>query len=551
MPPRGLWSLLSRFLPGATRAAPPSTARPAPFAYDASWPDVDALMSGPFSTTRGVEDIRLLAPLLCSGEESVWKPAAARGASWLAAIRSTELPRVDEAFRGWMFVHHRRARPWAELTVGDLLQGAGQPERAGPLLMLATFHSSGFIRHEAVAALARRNDGAELPFLLLRLNDWVRPVREEAEAALAARLRAGNAAHFAHVLPLVLRLQAATRNDVSDLARRVLDLLSAADDGRLLLDGLRSEDPAVRRACLGVAQRNEALRWPALRAASASSDPMLRLAAVRAAAQAAPGPELWELAAAWGRDPLAAVRREALQVLAAAFPDRALPLLEAGLLDGSAPVRRVSRFLLRGRGRGDFAARYRQAMSSGQGLAAALRGLGETGERADVEHVLAHLDHPSPSVRRAAVEALAALDGDHQVDRLLEALASATPGVSRAGRMALCGRAHAAGGPRLWAIFASSTHHHVRVNALAVMAALDRWDALPLLVRAAAGADPLVAARAGNEVTALVAGYNRRFFTQPGPTQRASLERELRTGAPQLSTAAVETIELIVHPKPF
>jgi HEAT repeat protein len=549
---RALSSFLSRLLRLTPCTAVPAPEDAAPLVgWDASWPDTNALLNGPLRTARGAEDIRYLAPLLCSGEESVWRPAAARAASWLAAIRPADLPRVDGAFRGWMFVYHARARPWTDLTADTLLERGRDPDRAGPLFMLASFHSRGFIRQEAVAALARRRDGAELPFLMLRLNDWVGPVRAGAEVALAERLGAGDAAPLARALPLVLRLESATRNDVTGVARRVLDVLGAADGGRLLLEGLRDEDPLARRTCLRAALRSEALRWPALRAASASSDPMLRLAAVRGAANAAPGSELWELASTCVRDPLAAVRREALQALDAAFPDRALPVLEGALLDGSAPVRKAARSLLRSRGRGDFAGRYREALSSGQRLAAALYGLGETGERADVEHVLVHLGHPSPSVRRAAVEALGALDGDRQVGRLLEALESATPGVSRAGRTALSGRAHAAGGPRLWAILASSPHPHVRLNALAVMAALDRWDSLPLLVRAAAGTTPLIAMRARNGIDALLAGYNRRFFTQPGPAQRASLEEALRTAAPHLSAAVVEAIARIVHPKPF
>lgn len=42
---------------------------------------------------------------------------------------------------------------------------------------IATCHRSGFIREKAVVTLAECHSGTELPFLLVRLNDWIPQVR--------------------------------------------------------------------------------------------------------------------------------------------------------------------------------------------------------------------------------------------------------------------------------------------------------------------------------------------------------------------------------------
>jgi hypothetical protein len=71
------------------------------------------------------------------------------------------------------------------------------------VIALASMHKSGFVRERAVRLLAGRRDGGELPLLLVRVNDWVAPVREAAGAAVRARLQPAYAVHFVRCLTLV------------------------------------------------------------------------------------------------------------------------------------------------------------------------------------------------------------------------------------------------------------------------------------------------------------------------------------------------------------
>jgi hypothetical protein len=74
-------------------------------------------------------------------------------------------------------------------------------------MALASFHPSGYVREEAIAHLAAVWDGTELPFLLIRVNDWVAPVRAPGErSSSGSRLIAGLTkweaiAYLAHALP--------------------------------------------------------------------------------------------------------------------------------------------------------------------------------------------------------------------------------------------------------------------------------------------------------------------------------------------------------------
>ena len=78
---------------------------------------------------------------------------------------------------------------WDRLRPGWLTQAAQEPQGL-VVLLAASMHHSGYVRQAAVQLLARWSlqtpvaegleAGAEVPFVLLRLNDWVGPVQQAA-----------------------------------------------------------------------------------------------------------------------------------------------------------------------------------------------------------------------------------------------------------------------------------------------------------------------------------------------------------------------------------
>ncbi len=109
--------------------------------------------------------------------------AAAEAIARLSAkVPPHRLPGLDEELRWWPgYLRELDAGPWRDIGPDDLVRF----ERFGPggqgLLRAASAHWNGFVRQAAVERLAREADGAELPFLLVRLNDWVWQVRSAAE----------------------------------------------------------------------------------------------------------------------------------------------------------------------------------------------------------------------------------------------------------------------------------------------------------------------------------------------------------------------------------
>jgi HEAT repeat protein len=499
-------------------------------------PDREILLSAADIEVRQIADIRYLAPLLCSANSATAEKAAVRVSGWLAAARPSQLAKLDEAFRHSTFLYQSATRTWRDLSPAALDDARGI--RRDILLKLASFHGNGFVRHAAVSGLARIDSGDELPFLLLRANDWVGPVRDSAQSALDRRLRPEYASHLLNSLPLVLRLREATRERHDNFVDRTLTLLVESDGGRALLEGLHSDDTAVRRASFALASFvPSANRSGFVAQAGTSRDPMIRLAAVRAASHLAEWPELRILLKRWLTDRFVPVRREALGRVLESFPEDVEDALAAALFDSNAGVRVPARFHLRARGTSNFTAIYRDGLETHdrRRRGSALLGLGETGTQGDVAAILPHLDDLAPGIQRAALKALAQLDGDRHIDRFLAALASGSPGVSREAREALRTRATLLSADRLRGVGSRASNLHVRQNALFLVNCLNHWEALPDLLLLANSSEAAVANVARTYVDKWLADYNRRFFTHGTPTQLNRLRVRAPGGEKELA----------------
>ncbi len=414
------------------------------------------------------------------------------------------------------------------------------------LTALATFHGSGFVRQAALGKLAATGDGRELPYLLLRVNDWVAAIRRLARALIADRLVDGNASHFAACLPILRHLERGQRADHGPLLDRVRALLLRPRNLGLLHQAIAAADRAVSRQAFrivldapgGAGERT-------LRLAVRSPDPMVRLWTVKALPASLPAASALDLLATVGADPLMAVRREALVARVERLGRR--DRLDEHLLDPHPSVRYLVRHYL-GDSLPEPAAFYRAALESARGraAAAALGGLAETGGRSDAERARPFLDHPLVGVRRSAVRALARLDLEAGLDVLPGLLESPSPKVSREAANVLAGVAGRLDDRSLWAMFDRSAELHVKRGVLALLARLSKWRRLPYLLRAARAGPPEIARTAVDRLRDWAFRFNRDF-TQPGEDSRRACRRELERAGDRLPADLRRSMEFLLR----
>jgi HEAT repeat protein len=343
---------------------------------------------------------------------------------------------------------------------------------------VASFHGSGFIREAAVKELATVSDGSELPFLLLRLNDWVGVVRESSANAVQQRIRPEYASHFLRNLRLVFRLRSCGRGQDEEMIVQVTALLEDPSAFSILREGVFSHDRWLRRTALQMALAVKSEPGTALlQEILCHSDPIMRLWAARIVLERLGETELGPVLSALARDGFPPVRCEALTLYMRHFPNSASAKLNLALLDGSPAVRSLARYWVKTQNPefnfADFYLKSLQAPST-RLVTSAILGLGETGKAADATGVLPFLEARLPGIRIAAIHSLAALDGDRLVARFVAALTSENPGVSNAVTRALLNRTNLIM-DQLLLLFRGSLPSHVRKNIFRLMMNLPFW----------------------------------------------------------------------------
>ena len=453
--------------------------------------------------------------LIDDEDGAVADAASSAVAGVLARLNPAEVVNLDSIVRDFSIDSSSNQFGWYRLSPEGLDRqldsGRFPPAFAG----LASMHHSGYVRAAALRRLAESRDGSEVPYLLLRVNDWVSPVREAARATLWERLQPEYARHFVHNLPLVTRLTHCGRDDHSQFVASVFDRLRDPVSRPALLEGLSSTDREVRRTCFALAiEASDITLREFLGGLIRHDDSILRLRAAQMARSRLAVEDYLGLMPVMAADRFMPVRREALVGLVERCPDLSRPALMTSLLDSHVSIREVARHHLEKSGGFDARSFYRIEILSGRPdvLPQAIAGLSETGIREDAGLVVPWLTHLATKVRRAAVRALGRLDGDSHIDELLRALGDERSGVGRTAREALRGRLRLVAGGRLWDIFEQRAGRpHASRHALALLAGLGKWAGLKYLIRACRDDDPEIASLARSHLRDWVDHFNRSF----------------------------------------
>jgi hypothetical protein len=466
-----------------------------------------------------------LLPVAISRSEKAAVAAAAAIDRLLHRLNPDDYAGFDELARRSYSNWRPHREPWYAIKPSDVPYIAGLPDAPVSLLGIASWHDDGHVREAAIRQLAKTENGAELPFLLLRANDWVPAIRSLVKDLLAIRIQPVYARHYLAWLPLVLRLGRARRGDHSQLTEAILLLLRSPEAWPALQEGFASQHRIVRRFCYDAAlSADHPERARLLRRAFAERDPRIRLAAAASLRTRPPSDEMQSLLAFARNDSCAPIRREALHTYAEKYYAQAHREFHGALLDGSPSIRELAQAFMRKETGFDLRSFYAKAMGTAEGIekVGAILGLGETGLAGDAVLIAPFVENARPRIRLSALRALARLAPDQHLETFLRALEDSSQSVSREASLALARSVTSVGGPRLWAIFERCQFSHGRRAALFLLARLSKWDSAGFLIQALGDRDEAVTALSMRYIARWLARYNRTF-TPPTGEQIASL----------------------------
>jgi len=395
--------------------------------------------------TRDPVAIPDIVLLLLDRDRDVARSAATAVSALVEVLSPEDLPWLDQIMRERYPYSWSYPSAWAELKPGQLNLLQRFERESIFALGVASMHYSGYVRDEALRKLSDTEDGTELPFLLLRLNDWVKEVRWAALAFVRQRLSSRYAPFFVMNIALVNRLRFACRGNQEDIVNEIEQLLTSEQGRTALLTGLASTDQQVKRACYDLGFGTTGLDQVQLvEKAFSEPDPVIRLRGVKKIASLSEADPIERLLLRAKKDRFALVRRTALEISSKRSPTEARQWLEEALSDNHPSLRGYSQFQLGKEPSFDLRAFYIDALGRPEAsvLSALISGLGETGNASDCSLVMPHLSNRVPRVRRAVLRTLALLKADSFVDVFERYLSDSSRSVSREAMKGLAKTLH-------------------------------------------------------------------------------------------------------------
>ncbi len=434
---------------------------------------------------------------------------------------------------------------WDKLAPKSLSTVLVDLESRAAVLGLLSFHRNGYVRHEAVRLLARETTGNELRYLLIRQNDWVSVIGEEAQTAVNKRLVPSYLRHFVRCLPLVVHLLAFRRRDLSPAVHKVIEMLVQPQHDAMLAEVIMASDPLVRRQVVRVALEIAGEHQPrVVHHGLSSTDAIIRLMCAIRVGQCLSGPELRHAMMLLQQDRSMPVRREGFRVEAEGNPDEARSIWQRALLDPHASIRELARYSLGKMGSFDATAFYRQAVAEKGISLPSVSGLAECGDQTDLPSLRSVLGHPQPKFRRAAIRGIARIAREGAVDDLLRSLRDGSPSVVREAKHQLESFLGDVSGDSLFAILTEARSENTRRCAVQLIFDKGKWQSLPWLIRIAFHQDQETAAVARRFIEAWFSPpLCNRVFTESSAMERQAIDEALHGLRPPLDDSFLARVQ--------
>ena len=287
------------------------------------------------------------------------------------------------------------------------------------LLGIASLNSSGYVREKAVRELGRLKHIHGLKFVLLRLSDWVLPVRSVATEVINSYLDTVYIDELLKQLSIIDWLLNVKRVDLVETHTRIIGFILKQEFSDEFYNKIKRLDDKTRLHYYKNLFRCTKPSKEQLSKIVKDKNFLIRLEVLKQVSLIDPEAQK-QLIAASLTDKSARVRVNALYATKPynpAFNNEIKNLLS----DQSAPVREVSRHLLKSKN-ADFAEIYRQRINKKQFLSGSLIGLSEVGTDEDLQIFEQHLTSNESKIVIGCLTAINKINPEKSIHHALKLL---------------------------------------------------------------------------------------------------------------------------------
>lgn len=393
-----------------------------------------------------------------------------------------ELLEIDQSFRNSSFYYYsydlRTENPKALLSSGL------SKEFENLFLCLCTFAPNGRFRERALLAVESIDDGTALPFILIRLNDWVVQVRSQAIRILNTKLVADRFPMFVHYYGLVEKARRSERAENAVICDRIDQLLRdhPAVDYQYLVTArvdTRTRNQLLLRFAIEDENRIEVFD----QIYRTATEPFIKLQVLRKLLTRVDHATLEYYVSLLKVKSSLKCKILLFERVASFDFDTVKTVLHEALFSRSVSIRRIARELFQKHRAISFAELYSKSLSNDLLTEISITGLGEVGSAGEATLLLPYLESSNPNVRKLALQAIAKLSITVVENQLIRFLADDNVSVSNTARTILIKSDIQVDLDAIEETYLRSTEDYLRLNCLVVLTSGNKWDAVYYLLK--------------------------------------------------------------------
>lgn len=368
---------------------------------------------------------------------------------------------------------------WKHISLSDIRASVSDWNAYLSILRLGTFHPNGYFREKCMWAL--EEDEASLPFIALRLNDWVKPVQDSAYRILSEKLGNAKTDTAIEMLPFISQTKKGERyahEQLSDIERQLSEKILLHLD-EISLDRIRDYLPATKRFLYQILIRPDVLSKDAVdrllhREKNGNEKAFVISLILKHYVCSDEELELYVRS----KSPI--VRKKALEVKYERIGG-AWEGLETHLLDKARGIRSDVCYILRRHTDFDILSYYKSRLHTPD-EAVAILGIGENGTEKDAVLLTEYLYAASEKLVKYAMKALSSL-GATGLDAIYwDYLNDTNVTISKAAYEAVCKSDIHFGAQKLYDALQSCQNCHTRKYLLHLLVREPSWERLPYLL---------------------------------------------------------------------
>jgi HEAT repeat protein len=275
------------------------------------------------------------------------------------------------------------------------------------ILGIASLNHNGHIREKAIEELMLSRMPEAIRFIIFRLGDWVKQVREAAQVALKSFLTHSYIESLTKELAVIDSLKGIGRTDLSSVREQILQFVCSVELTEQLYTNLKISDKA-KLLFLKNYVRINGFHSSYFRLLSTDASFLVRKESIKYLAKLSDQNERRQMLVKLLLDRSVHVRMTVLNYLTEIDDDLEKIIVDL-LSDVSSSVRDVSRFLLKSKNL-NYPNIYRERIQSNENDYSSILGLGETGSQEDVSLLEKLLSKESVKVKLACLQSLKSLN---------------------------------------------------------------------------------------------------------------------------------------------